>query len=62
MTFLPYVAASYTLGVVIPGAFALAAWRRMRIATARLAAIDPRRARRRAAAAPTDDRPEGGRS
>lgn len=42
MTFLPYVAASYTLGVVVPAGFALAAWRRMRGASARLAAIDPR--------------------
>ncbi|HVB66225.1 MAG TPA: hypothetical protein VNE67_00015 [Acetobacteraceae bacterium] len=49
MSFLPYVAASYTLGVLVPAGFALAAWRRMRGATARLAAIDPRRARRAAA-------------
>ncbi len=46
MTFLPYVAASYALGVIVPGGFALAAWRRMRAATRKLAAIDPRRARR----------------
>jgi HAMP domain-containing protein len=63
MTFLPYVAASYGLGVVVPAGFALAAWRRMRAATRRLAAIDPRRARRQAAAQtgdrPTGDRPTG---
>ncbi len=59
MTFLPYIAASYALGVVVPGGFALAAWRRMRTATARLAAIDPRRARRQAAAARTEHRSEG---
>jgi HAMP domain-containing protein len=46
MTFLPYVAASYALGVIVPGGFALAAWRRMRAATRKLAAIDPHRARR----------------
>ena len=46
MSFLPYVAASYALGVIVPGGFALAAWRRMRAATRKLAAIDPRRARR----------------
>jgi hypothetical protein len=60
MTFLPYVAASYTLGVVVPAGFALAAWRRMRGASARLAAIDPRRARRAAAAdarSRAEDRP-----
>ena len=49
MTFLPYVAASYALGVIVPGGFALAAWRRMRAATRKLAAIDPRRARRASA-------------
>ena len=54
MTFLPYVAASYALGVLVPAGFALSAWRRVRTATRRLAAIDPRRARRAAAALPED--------
>lgn len=58
MSFLPYVAASYTLGVLVPAGFALAAWRRMRGATARLAAIDPRRARRAAARAEERGRAE----
>ncbi|MCL2427734.1 MAG: hypothetical protein FWD12_00710 [Alphaproteobacteria bacterium] len=43
MTHLPFVAASYALGIVLPGAFALAAWRRMGVAARRLAAIDTRR-------------------
>ena len=42
MTHLPFIAASYTLGVGIPGLFALSAWRRLRQARRRLAAIDPR--------------------
>ena len=42
MTHLPYVVASYSLGVLIPGAFAIAAFLRMRMAQRRLAAIDPR--------------------
>ncbi|MEO8716545.1 MAG: hypothetical protein ABI369_16190 [Acetobacteraceae bacterium] len=46
MTHLPYIAASYVLGLLIPGAFAIAAWTRMRAATSRLAAIDPRARRR----------------
>ncbi|MDE2581563.1 MAG: hypothetical protein KGL52_08000 [Rhodospirillales bacterium] len=54
MTFLPYVAASYAIGIVVPGGFALAAWRRLLNTTRRLAAIDPRQARRQEAA-----RPEG---
>lgn len=47
MTHLPYIAASYALGLLIPGGFAAAAWTRMRAATRRLAAIDPRARRRR---------------
>jgi hypothetical protein len=42
MTHLPFIAASYTLGVGIPGLFALSAWRRLRLARRRLTAIDPR--------------------
>ncbi len=45
MNLIPYIAASYVLGVIVPAAFAIAAFARMRRATARLAAIDPRRAR-----------------
>ncbi|HYZ61532.1 MAG TPA: hypothetical protein VE650_03695 [Acetobacteraceae bacterium] len=42
MTHLPFVAASYALGVGIPAAFALATWTRLRQARRRLAALDPR--------------------
>ncbi|MBV8616378.1 MAG: heme exporter protein CcmD [Acetobacteraceae bacterium] len=46
MTHLPYIAGSYGLGLLIPAGFAIAAWRRMRAATRRLASIDPRGRRR----------------
>jgi predicted xylose isomerase-like sugar epimerase len=46
VTHLPYIAGSYGLGLVIPAGFAVAAWRRMRMAARRLAAIDPRGRRR----------------
>jgi hypothetical protein len=39
MTHLPFVAASYALGVLVPAAYAVAAWWRMRLAQHRLAAI-----------------------
>ena len=42
MTHLPFIAASYALGVLIPGWFAIAAFLRMRSAQRRLASIDPR--------------------
>ena len=42
MTHLPFVAASYVLGVVVPAGFALAAFLRVGAARRRLAAIDPR--------------------
>lgn len=42
MTHLPYVAASYALGVAVPVAFALAAFLRLGLARRRLAALDPR--------------------
>ncbi|MDE2517649.1 MAG: hypothetical protein KGL12_16600 [Rhodospirillales bacterium] len=42
MTHLPYVAASYALGVAVPAAFALAAFLRLGLARRRLAALDPR--------------------
>ena len=45
MTHLPYVVASYALGVLIPGSFAFAALFRVRRAARRLAAIDRRRRR-----------------
>jgi|HubBroStandDraft_2_1064218.scaffolds.fasta_scaffold1176006_2 hypothetical protein len=55
MTHLPYIVASYALGVLIPATFAVAAFLRMRTAQRRLAAIDPRAnrpgARRRRSAA-----------
>ncbi len=42
MTHLPFIAASYTLGIGIPVLFGVASWRRLRLARQRLAAIDPR--------------------
>ncbi len=42
MNHLPFIAASYALGVLIPAGFALAAWLRAGTARRRLAAIDPR--------------------
>ena len=42
MTHLPFIAASYALGVLIPLLFGLAALTRMGSARRRLAAIDPR--------------------
>lgn len=51
MTSLPYIAGSYALGLLLPAAFAVSAWMRVRAAARRLAAIDPR-ARRRAARQP----------
>ncbi len=46
MTHLPFVAACYALGLGVPLGFGLAAALRMRAATRRLAAIDPRASRR----------------
>ena len=42
MTHLPFIAASYALGVLIPAGFAVAAVMRAGTARRRLAAIDPR--------------------
>jgi len=42
MDHLPYIAASYALGVLIPGCFAVAAFLRVGAARRRLAAIDTR--------------------
>ena len=42
MTHLPFIAASYALGVLIPLVFGIAAFTRMGTARRRLAAIDPR--------------------
>jgi hypothetical protein len=39
MTHLPFVAASYAAGVLLPAGYAIAAWRRIRLASRRLAAI-----------------------
>jgi hypothetical protein len=46
MSYLPYIAASYTLGVVIPVAFALSAVLRTGRARRRLAAVGSRPHRR----------------
>ena len=42
MDHLPFIAASYALGILIPGAFAIAAFLRIGAARRRLAAIDTR--------------------
>ncbi|HTW68545.1 MAG TPA: hypothetical protein VME47_01545 [Acetobacteraceae bacterium] len=42
MDLLPYIAASYALGILIPGVFAVTAFLRVGAARRRLAAIDPR--------------------
>jgi TRAP-type mannitol/chloroaromatic compound transport system permease small subunit len=42
MTHLPFIAAAYSLGVLIPIGFGLAAFQRMTAARRKLAAIDPR--------------------
>jgi hypothetical protein len=47
VTQLPYIAAAYGLALVVPAGLAIAAWTRLRSATRRLAAIDPRQGRRR---------------
>ena len=45
MTHLPFIAAAYSLGVLIPIGFGLAAFQRMTAARRKLAAIDPRAGR-----------------
>jgi len=47
MTHLPFIAASYALGVLIPLLFGIAAFTRMGTARRRLAQIDPRQNRTR---------------
>jgi hypothetical protein len=42
MTHLPFITASYALGVLVPLLFGIAAFTRMGTARRRLAAIDPR--------------------
>lgn len=56
MTHLPFIAASYTLGILIPVGFGLAAYLRMGAARRRLAAIDPRI--KGSGAGPRANRPE----
>ncbi|HSU06827.1 MAG TPA: hypothetical protein VLI93_14765 [Acetobacteraceae bacterium] len=45
MTHLPFIAGSYALGVLVPAAYGIAAFWRMRRAGRRLAGVDTRRAR-----------------
>jgi hypothetical protein len=47
MTHLPFVAASYALGVLVPLVFGIAAFVRMGAVRRKLAAIDPREHRAR---------------
>ena len=48
MTHLPFIAASYALGILLPLAFAVSAYHRIGVARRRLAAIDPRQNRGKA--------------
>jgi len=57
MNHLPYVAASYALGVLVPLVLGLAAFARMGSARRRLAAIDPRANRPGADRTPRPGRP-----
>jgi hypothetical protein len=50
MTHLPFIAASYALGIGVPLVYGITAYLRTQRARARLNAIDPRAARRDAAA------------
>ena len=42
MTHLPYIAASFGLGLAVPALFAAGAWQRLARARRRLAQVDPR--------------------
>ncbi len=42
MTHLPFIVATYALGLAVPAVFAVCAWRRLAQARRRLAAVDPR--------------------
>jgi cytochrome c biogenesis protein CcdA len=42
MTHLPYIVASYALGIGIPAVLGMLAWRRLALARRRLSAVDPR--------------------
>ena len=42
MTHLPFIAATYALGLAVPVVFAVGAWRRLALARRRLTAVDPR--------------------
>lgn len=42
MTHLPFVAAAYALGILIPVGYAVAAFQRVAVARRKLASIDPR--------------------
>ncbi len=46
MNVYPFIVASYAAGILVPAALALAAWARLRRASLRLAAVDPRAGRR----------------
>ncbi len=62
MTHLPFIAASYALGVLIPLVFGIAAFTRMGNARRRLAAIDPRAHRGGAGSRGAGPRQQRGRS
>jgi hypothetical protein len=45
MNHLGFIVAAYAIGVLVPSAFVITAWMRMRSAARRLHTIDPRRQR-----------------
>jgi type IV secretory pathway TrbD component len=49
MTHLPYIAASYAIGILVPAAFGIGAWTRAAAARRKLRAVDPRFQAREAA-------------
>ena len=49
MTHLPYIAASYAIGILLPSGFGIGAWVRASAARRRLLAVDPRAQAREAA-------------
>jgi hypothetical protein len=67
MTHLPYIAASYTLAILVLGWFGIGSWVRVGAARRRLAAIDPRSVPGKTPGntpgnTPIGDNPRGGRT
>ena len=60
MTHLPYIAASYAIGILLPSGFGIGAWVRASAARRRLLAVDPRAQAREAARRVRDGGRDGG--